>query len=123
MQHIKLKQRVSEAVWDEHAAKWKVTIQDADTGFAYTDQSDILIQATGALNSWKWPNIEGLESFKGELLHSACWDENFEYKVIFPSTICPFPSTVSLTLPRTNESQSLEMDRAASRLFPRSFQR
>lgn len=47
----------------------------------YKDDCDILIQATGALNNWKWPNIPGLHDFKGKLLHSATWDEDYEYTV------------------------------------------
>lgn len=47
----------------------------------YKDDCDILIQATGALNNWKWPSIPGLHSFKGKLLHSATWDEDYDYTV------------------------------------------
>lgn len=34
----------------------------------------VLINATGTLNNWKWPDIPGLQDFKGTLLHSANWD-------------------------------------------------
>lgn len=27
----------------------------------------------GVLNAWKWPSIEGLHSFKGDLVHTARW--------------------------------------------------
>lgn len=56
-------------------------LRDIDSGTAYKDDCDILIQATGALNNWKWPNIPGLHGFKGKLLHSATWDEDYEYTV------------------------------------------
>lgn len=52
-----------------------------DSGSTYSDQADVLIQATGALNNWKWPNIPGLHDFKGKLLHSASWDEEYDYAV------------------------------------------
>lgn len=52
----------------------------------YRDDCDILVQATGALNNWKWPNIPGLHDFKGKLLHSATWDEEYDY------TVCAFDS-------------------------------
>ena len=36
---------------------------------------------TLTLNSnWKWPDIPGLHSFKGPLIHSANWSNNFDYK-------------------------------------------
>lgn len=47
----------------------------------FSDQCDVVIQATGALNDWKWPNISGLHDFKGKLMHSASWDENYDHKV------------------------------------------
>lgn len=52
-----------------------------DSGSVQSDQCDILIQATGALNNWKWPSIPGLHDFKGKLLHSAIWDEEYDYAV------------------------------------------
>jgi cation diffusion facilitator CzcD-associated flavoprotein CzcO len=52
-----------------------------DSGSTYNDQADVLIQATGALNNWTWPNIPGLHDFKGKLLHSASWDEDYDYSV------------------------------------------
>jgi cation diffusion facilitator CzcD-associated flavoprotein CzcO len=42
------------------------------------DTADVLVKATGTLNKWKWPEIPGLENFKGKLLHSARWDSSFE---------------------------------------------
>ena len=34
----------------------------------------------GVLNKWKWPNIEGLQDFKGELYHSAQWSKSVDLK-------------------------------------------
>jgi cation diffusion facilitator CzcD-associated flavoprotein CzcO len=34
------------------------------------------VNASGILNNWKWPSIPGLQSFKGQLLHSAHYDES-----------------------------------------------
>ena len=36
-----------------------------------------MISARGALNNIKWPEIEGLDSFKGKIVHSAAWDERY----------------------------------------------
>lgn len=99
MKYIRLKQQVSEAAWDEQDSKWRLQVsttneryldnsdfgcsqvRDIDSGAVYKDDCDILIQATGALNNWKWPNIPGLHDFKGKLLHSATWDEEYDYTV------------------------------------------
>lgn len=44
-----------------------------------TDTADILIKGTGVLNKWKWPEIKGLHSFKGSLMHTAGWDPKFDW--------------------------------------------
>lgn len=41
---------------------------------SFIDTCDVYISATGILNKWKWPEIEGLETFKGNMVHSANWD-------------------------------------------------
>lgn len=40
----------------------------------FEDTADVLFLGTGALSRWSWPDIEGLNNFKGRLLHSAQWD-------------------------------------------------
>lgn len=42
------------------------------------DVADVLVKATGTLNKWKWPDIPGLNDFKGTLLHPARWGSSFE---------------------------------------------
>ena len=38
----------------------------------------MFVKATGNLNKWAWPSIDGLQNFKGDLIHSANWDESFD---------------------------------------------
>lgn len=52
-----------------------ITVEHTDTGEEFEEDADILIAARGNLNEFKWPDIKGLESFKGKLMHSAAWDE------------------------------------------------
>jgi cation diffusion facilitator CzcD-associated flavoprotein CzcO len=44
------------------------------------DECDILVSAVGFLSKWKWPDIPGLHDFKGQLMHSASWDNSFDSK-------------------------------------------
>ena len=37
---------------------------------------DIFVNASGILNNWQWPKINGLETFKGTILHSANYNNN-----------------------------------------------
>lgn len=43
------------------------------------ETADIFVKGTGILNRWKWPDIEGLHSFKGPVLHTARWDDSFDW--------------------------------------------
>jgi cation diffusion facilitator CzcD-associated flavoprotein CzcO len=43
-------------------------------------ECNVLINACGVLNNWKWPSIPGLHDFKGHLTHSAQWDWNYDFK-------------------------------------------
>jgi len=58
-------------------------IKDLKTGFIISDSCDIFLSASGVLNDWKWPSIPGLHTFGGKLLHSAKWDEEYDYSVSF----------------------------------------
>lgn len=31
-------------------------------------------------SNWKWPNLKGLQSFKGAKMHSADWNNSFDFK-------------------------------------------
>lgn len=72
---IKLSHEVVECKWDDAAAKWNITIKNLTTGETFQDQSDVLISARGNLNNPAWPSIEGLDTFTGEIMHSAKWNE------------------------------------------------
>lgn len=76
---IKLSHEITECQWDEAAAKWRVTVKDLVTGQTINDTSDVLISARGNLNNPAWPEIEGLETFKGELMHSATWNTSYDW--------------------------------------------
>ena len=44
------------------------------TAGGHRDQVDVVIAATGVLHHPKYPDIKGLDSFRGALFHSARWD-------------------------------------------------
>lgn len=70
--YIQLEQQVVGANWNGES--WDVEISNRKDGSKFYDQCDILINATGILNNWRWPDVPGLKDFKGPLLHSANWD-------------------------------------------------
>lgn len=79
--YMKLSHVVNEARWDEGEAKWKVSVEDLQTGRKISDECDVFITAIGVLNLWEWPSIPGLEDFEGKLMHTANWDQDFDVTV------------------------------------------
>ncbi|RYO45719.1 hypothetical protein AA0113_g10335 [Alternaria arborescens] len=77
---VHLENRVDSAAWDDKSGKWNIHVTDLSTGSSFEDEGDILINAAGFLNSWKWPEIQGLHDFGGKLLHSASWDSDYDFK-------------------------------------------
>lgn len=70
--------RVTDCSWDDIKGHWKIQLTDLITNEKLDDEADILVNASGLLNQWKWPTIQGLDDFQGHLVHSANWDESVE---------------------------------------------
>ena len=90
--YIRLNSKIVEARFEEAESKWHVKVQRTDTGEIFEDSGDVLYACLGALNEWKWPKIRGLHEFKGDLLHSANWDETWD------PTVCKLTVMVSATV-------------------------
>lgn len=60
-----------------------ITVQ-TNTGDTFTDtfteEADIVIAARGNLNNMTWPDIPSLDTFKGKKMHSAAWDQEYDFK-------------------------------------------
>lgn len=78
---IKLNHRVVEAKWDQEECQWTLKVQvGGKDPHTFETKCNVLIDAMGGLNNWKWPDIPGRDQFKGHMVHSANWDENYNYK-------------------------------------------
>lgn len=75
---VKLNSTVLSATWGEAKGTWDVEV-DVD-GRKIHDWAHVVINGGGFLNDWKWPKIDGLHDFKGQLLHTANWDTNTDWK-------------------------------------------
>ena len=73
--HIELGTSVKRCVWDERDSKWLVDTEH--NGILETGRkADILINAAGILNHYQYPDIPGLDSYKGCLMHTADWNHS-----------------------------------------------
>lgn len=68
---------VTSCAWD--GDQWVVELRNSDYS-TFTDHCDVLVNGTGILNKWKWPNIEGLQDFEGTMAHSANWPQNIDWR-------------------------------------------
>jgi cation diffusion facilitator CzcD-associated flavoprotein CzcO len=77
---IKTSHRVSSSRWNEHKGIWNITVRNEKTNEEFDDYATFLLDGTGILNNWTWPNVPGLHDFQGTLIHTACWPEDFDHR-------------------------------------------
>ncbi len=66
---------VDNAQWDADAAHWVVQLRDGETVAAR-----YLLTATGFLSQPNTPDIAGIESFAGKVIHTAAWDDAYDLR-------------------------------------------
>ncbi|WP_111510327.1 flavin-containing monooxygenase [Mycobacterium kyogaense] len=71
--HMRFNVVVSGARWDDEAACWQVSLADGETLSAR-----YLLTATGFLSQPRLPEIAGIETFEGRVLHTTDWDDSFD---------------------------------------------
>ena len=71
--YIRFNTAVVSATFDEHSGIWTVTTADGDTLTA-----NFVISAVGALADPAYPRIAGLDDFRGKLMHTAQWDDDYD---------------------------------------------
>ena len=58
--------------WNEERGRWEVETS------AGRMNAKVLINATGPLTEPKFPEVAGIETFEGKLIHSARWDHDYD---------------------------------------------
>ncbi|OBB75893.1 NAD(P)/FAD-dependent oxidoreductase [Mycobacterium sp. 852014-52144_SCH5372336] len=72
-EHLRMGHDVTEAKWIEGAQLWRIT-----TAHGATYTASVLVGASGPFSQPHRPDIDGLDSFTGPVLHSAQWDHGCE---------------------------------------------
>ena len=68
---------VTGAQWDENSLHWVVTTTSAEGDSTYRARH--LVGAVGPLCEPNLPDIEGIDSFAGKVMHSARWDNDYDF--------------------------------------------
>lgn len=71
--HMRFNTTVEGARWDEDAKVWRVALADGDTL-----TTRFLITATGFLSQPHTPDIPGITSFDGKIIHTTAWDDDYD---------------------------------------------
>ncbi len=71
--HMRFGIVVDGARWDDEAQVWVVNLHDGETL-----TTRLLLTATGFLSQPKMPDIPGIETFEGSVLHTAKWDDDLD---------------------------------------------
>jgi cation diffusion facilitator CzcD-associated flavoprotein CzcO len=77
--YAKFNHRLTHAKWDGDTGKWRFTIEDLGSGKTLQDEGDFFFSCMGQFNNWKWPDIQDRELYKGTIMHSADWDETYNF--------------------------------------------
>jgi len=72
LDRFRFRTALEEARWDDDAEVWR--IHTSRGGLT----SDVLVSAAGALSDPKLPDIDGIDSFQGEVFHSAQWRHDYD---------------------------------------------
>lgn len=76
-QHIQFETEVISSTYNEADANWDVVLRSAN-GTERTEIFNVVISAAGQLNRQKYPDIKGMDTFKGSAFHSSLWDHKLD---------------------------------------------
>ncbi|KAB5551062.1 hypothetical protein GE09DRAFT_1124767 [Coniochaeta sp. 2T2.1] len=79
-QYINVNREIVGAEWNDSAGEWTVQVKDTVSGTVTDHTCDIFINGSGILNNWRWPDLPGLDHFKGKLLHSAHYEDGYDLR-------------------------------------------
>ena len=75
-EHIQLNTEVVAGRWDAETSSWTISIR-REHGGEEVISAPIFISASGLFNKSKMPAIAGVDDFKGEVVHTAHWVDEF----------------------------------------------
>ncbi|KAL5585816.1 hypothetical protein FOVSG1_013508 [Fusarium oxysporum f. sp. vasinfectum] len=97
VKYIKFQATVLKAEWHEEGF-WRVFVSEKLPNGEHRDyhqDAEILVNNCGSQHNYQWPDVEGLDKFKGTLLHTAAWDERFNQDAWKDKTVCLIGSGAS----------------------------
>ncbi|MEX3101301.1 MULTISPECIES: NAD(P)/FAD-dependent oxidoreductase [unclassified Streptomyces] len=72
--HLRFGSEVKRMVWNAERLCWDIETASGELS------ADMVVSATGPLSDPKTPDVPGLESFPGEVFHSARWNHDYDLR-------------------------------------------
>lgn len=79
--YMRFNHEVVGCYWQQETGEWLVKIKETKADGStrlFDDRCHFLLHGTGILNNYKWPNIEGMDKFKGRIVHTARWPKEYQ---------------------------------------------
>ncbi len=73
-QHLVLQTYVRRAQWNDDTLQWELQLQEANSDTVTTLLADVVVSAVGLFAASKLPDIDGLTSYRGHVMHTSAWD-------------------------------------------------
>ncbi len=77
-EHVVLGQEVVDAAWNDDESVWDVESVDRD-GRVHRHRGQVMVSASGVFSTPRWPDIAGIDTFTGRILHTADWDTDLDW--------------------------------------------
>jgi cation diffusion facilitator CzcD-associated flavoprotein CzcO len=117
--HLRLATPVADARFDEAAGRWQLT-----TARGERLSARFFVCSTGPLSQARWPDIPGLQNFRGRKLHSARWDPGFDARGLRIGVIGTGSTASQLVPPLAASAARLHVfQRTANWVLPRPDRR
>jgi len=71
--HLMLGTSVQKMVWNETDTRWDIVLVDGGKIVA-----DVVVSAVGLFGAARYPDIEGIRQFTGDLMHTSQWDASID---------------------------------------------
>tara|TARA_B100000953_G_scaffold216532_1_gene178992 strand:+ start:213 stop:1778 length:1566 start_codon:yes stop_codon:yes gene_type:complete len=71
--YIRLTKEVASARWDEDSTTWDISLTDGTSV-----ESDILISGVGMFTELNYPDIPGVDEFRGTMFHTGAWKDGHD---------------------------------------------
>jgi cation diffusion facilitator CzcD-associated flavoprotein CzcO len=72
--HCRFGNGVTRAEWSDTTSSWMLSL---DSGEEL--EAEVIVSAVGMFNAPHYPDISGLDNFKGTKMHSAQWDSDYDF--------------------------------------------